>query len=90
MIYAGLFLSAFTSATVLPGSSEAVLLTLLTMGHGEPAALLAVATAGNVLGSVSIWVLGRFCAGLSGEAWESTSTWKSRPLTGGPTADRRV
>ena len=69
MIYAGLFLSAFTSATVLPGSSEAVLLALLTMGPGEPATLLLVATAGNVLGSVSIWVLGRFCAGLRDRAW---------------------
>ena len=69
MIYAGLFLSSFISATVLPGSSEAVLLALLAMGHGDPAALLAVATAGNVLGSVSIWVLGRFCAGLRDRPW---------------------
>lgn len=50
MIYAGLFLSAFASATLLPGSSEAALLALLVVGQGEPALLLAVATVGNVLG----------------------------------------
>jgi membrane protein YqaA with SNARE-associated domain len=69
MIYAGLFLSAFTSATVLPGSSEAVLLALLTMGHGDPAALLVAAIAGNVMGSFATWGLGRFCAGLRDRSW---------------------
>ena len=69
MVYAALFLSAFASATVLPGSFEAVLVALLTMGQGDPAALLAVATAGNVLSSVSIWALGLFCAGLRDRPW---------------------
>lgn len=57
--YLGLFASAFTSATLLPGSSEAALLTLLALGRGEIALLVAVATAGNVLGSLVNWVLGR-------------------------------
>ena len=37
--YAALFISAFTSATLLPGSSEVALLTLLAMGRGELAML---------------------------------------------------
>lgn len=59
-IYAGLFVSAFTSATLLPGSSEAALITLLALGRGEPLLLVIVASAGNVLGSCVNWLLGRF------------------------------
>ena len=69
VIYAGLFLSAFASATLLPGSSEAALLALLVVGQGEPALLLAVATVGNVLGSFANWLLGRFFAHLHDRAW---------------------
>lgn len=69
MIYAGLFLSAFTSATLLPGSSEAALLALLAIGQGDPALLLAVATVGNVLGSFANWVLGRFFSHLRNRSW---------------------
>jgi membrane protein YqaA with SNARE-associated domain len=67
--YATLFLSAFTSATLLPGSSEAALLTLLALGHGEPVTLVAVATAGNLLGSVVNWVLGRFLSAFRDYRW---------------------
>lgn len=56
--YAGLFVSALASATLIPGQSEAVLVALLLAGH-SPVMLLAVASAGNVLGSVVNWVLGR-------------------------------
>ena len=38
--YAALFASAFTSATLLPGSSEAMLLALLAGGHGAPPVLV--------------------------------------------------
>ncbi len=64
--YAALFASAFASATLLPGSSEAMLLALLATGHGTPPGLIAAATAGNVLGSVVNWTLGRLLAGLRG------------------------
>lgn len=67
--YAALFISAFTSATLLPGSSEAALLTLLALGRGEPATLVAVATAGNLLGSLVNWVLGRFFSALRHRRW---------------------
>jgi len=69
VIYAGLFLSAFTSATVLPGSSEAALLALLAAGKGDVAVLVAVATAGNVLGSVVNWILGRGFAAFRDKSW---------------------
>lgn len=57
--YALLCLSAFLSATLLPGSSEAVLLGLLSAGKGAPIALVAAATLGNVAGSLVNWILGR-------------------------------
>lgn len=69
MIYAGLFLSAFTSATLLPGSSEVALLALLARGQGDPALLVVVATVGNVLGSSVTWVLGRFFSHLRDRPW---------------------
>lgn len=56
--YAGLFLTAFVAATVLPMQSEAVLVGLLLADY--PAWLLVtVASIGNVLGSVVNWLLGR-------------------------------
>ena len=67
--YAALFASALTSATLLPGSSEAMLLALLANGHGAPLALIAVATAGNVLGSVVNWALGRLLSGMRSHRW---------------------
>lgn len=67
--YAALALSAFTSATLLPGSSEATLLTLLALERGEPLALVAVATSANVLGSLVNWVLGRFLAAFRDRRW---------------------
>jgi membrane protein YqaA with SNARE-associated domain len=73
-IYAGLFLSAFTSATLLPGSSEAALLALLATGRGEPVSLVVVATAGNVIGSSINWVLGRFFSTFRDKKWFPVTT----------------
>lgn len=57
--YALLFVSAFLSATLLPGSSEAVLLGLLSAAQGSALALIAVASIGNLAGALVNWVLGR-------------------------------
>jgi membrane protein YqaA with SNARE-associated domain len=57
-LYAGLFFSAFVSATLLPGQSEAVLAGLLLAGH-SPWTLLAVASVANILGSLVNWLVGR-------------------------------
>lgn len=67
--YLTLFLSAFGAATLLPGSSELVLSTLL-LDHPEAIwALLAVATIGNTLGSAVNWVLGRFLLHFQDRRW---------------------
>lgn len=66
--YGALFASAFLSATVLPGTSEAAVLALLANGYG-PAALLLVATAGNVAGSIGNWWLGRVALRFQDRRW---------------------
>ena len=55
-----LFLAAFIAATLLPGQSEAVLLALVFVGLHPVWLLVTVASAGNVLGSLVNWVMGRF------------------------------
>lgn len=67
--YAGLFGSAFLSATLLPGSSEVALLALLAIGRGDPVTLILVATVGNVLGSIVNWAMGRFLAHFRHRPW---------------------
>lgn len=57
--HAGLFLSAFGAATLLPLQSEAVLVALLLGGQYPVWSLLLVASLGNVLGSLVNWMLGR-------------------------------
>ncbi|WP_101340957.1 YqaA family protein [Cereibacter azotoformans] len=63
-----LALSAFASATLLPGSSEALLLTLLAAGHAA-GPLVAAATAGNLAGSLVNWALGRFLIRFRDRRW---------------------
>lgn len=58
-VYAGLFMTALAAATVLPMQSEAALVGLLLAGAQPPWLLIAVASVGNVLGSVINWLLGR-------------------------------
>ena len=67
--YGFLMVSAFLSATLLPGSSEAVLVGLLALGQGQPAFLLAAASFGNVAGAVVNWLLGRFFSHYGDRAW---------------------
>jgi membrane protein YqaA with SNARE-associated domain len=57
--FAGLFLSAFLSATILPAQSEAVLVALLVAKSHSVVLLLTAASLGNILGSVVNWLLGR-------------------------------
>ena len=67
--YAGLFVSAFVSATLFPGGSEALLVGLLVSGEYAVLGLLLVATAGNVLGSVVNWGLGRWVVHFQDRPW---------------------
>lgn len=58
MVLLILFLSAFGAATLLPLQSEAVLLGLLVNSSYSAFTLIAVASAGNILGSCVNWYLG--------------------------------
>ena len=54
-----LFVSSFLAATLLPGGSEAVLFGVLKMYPHQFWPALAVATAGNTLGGMSSYLIGR-------------------------------
>jgi membrane protein YqaA with SNARE-associated domain len=68
-VYGLLCLSAFLSATLLPGSSEAVLLGLLTSGQVNPAMLVLFASVGNVAGAMVNWGLGLFFENYKDKSW---------------------
>ena len=59
-LYFTLFASAFLSATLLPGSSEALLAGFIADGEANIYMLIGFATVGNVLGSMVNWVMGRY------------------------------
>ena len=55
---AALAASAFLSATILPGNSEAVLFAVLRAFPSQAIAALAIATVANTLGSMTSYALG--------------------------------
>ncbi|MGJ0484782.1 MAG: YqaA family protein [Methylomicrobium sp.] len=57
----GLFISAFVSATIAPGGSEAVLAYLIAEGR-QALPLVGIATLGNTLGAMTTWGLGVLAA----------------------------
>jgi membrane protein YqaA with SNARE-associated domain len=67
--YWGLFLAAFIAATLLPAQSELVLSGLLLAGKQPAWALIAVASVGNILGSVVNWLMGRYVHLFSDRHW---------------------
>ena len=67
--YFGLFLAALGAATLLPMQSETVLAGMLLSQAYPAAVLLSVATAGNVLGSILNWLLGRSIIRLRHKRW---------------------
>ncbi len=68
MGYSILFLSAFGAATILPFSSEIVFIGMLDQGYA-PFWIWLIATAGNSLGSVVNWILGRFLTRFESRRW---------------------
>jgi len=56
---AALFVLSFCASTLLPLGSEWLVVTLLLRGN-SPAAVVAVATVGNSLGSATNYVIGRY------------------------------
>lgn len=85
-VYGGLFAVAFLAATILPAQSEAVLGGLLLSEAYPAVVLLAVASAGNILGSTVNWLLGRGIARFRNRQWfpageaslERASRWYGR------------
>ena len=57
----GMFLSAFLAGSILPFSSEAIMVALLALG-GSPWLLLLTASAGNTLGGVRCYCVGRIAS----------------------------
>ncbi len=84
--YISLFVSAFTSATLLPGSSEALLLYLASTGDLAGGWLWCAATLGNSLGGGVNYLLGRFCLRWREHRWfpvkardlDRAETWFTR------------
>ncbi len=67
--YITLFLSGFLSATLLPGTSEIVLIAMLSQGVGESLFLVIAATIGNVMGSLVNWLLGKYLIRFMDSRW---------------------
>lgn len=67
--YGGLFLAAFAAATILPMQSEAALVGLILTEKYPTGLLVAVAGAGNVLGAVANWFLGRWIERFRDHPW---------------------
>jgi membrane protein YqaA with SNARE-associated domain len=65
----GVFMSAFLAATILPFSSEIVLTAFYAAGGGEAVTLWLVASAGNVLGALVNWWLGRYLLHWQDRKW---------------------
>jgi membrane protein YqaA with SNARE-associated domain len=80
--YLGLFLSALGAATLLPLQSETVLVALLLSGNYPLWALLAVASAGNVLGALLNWLLGRSIEHFRHRRWFPVSPRKLEQAQG--------
>jgi membrane protein YqaA with SNARE-associated domain len=67
--YSALFVASFLSATLFPFQSEAVLFGMLAAEHYEGWLLILMASAGNVLGSIVNWFLGRSFSRFEDRRW---------------------
>ena len=79
LTYGSLFGSSFLSATLLPGSSKAVLIALLISQKGSIYGLLLAASVGNTLGGLTNIILGRLMPPKGQGRWHDTAmTWLHR------------
>ncbi|SDU12721.1 YqaA family protein [Stappia sp. ES.058] len=69
ILMGSLFLGAFLAATLLPFSSEVMLIAALAAGDFPPSVVVATATAGNILGSALNWLVGRFLLSWQEHRW---------------------
>ncbi|WP_017349729.1 YqaA family protein [Pantoea sp. A4] len=76
---ASLFSSSFLSATLLPGSSEALLVTLLIAKQASVFALVTMASLGNTLGGLTNIIIGRLLPLKQQGRWHQKAiTWLNR------------
>ena len=68
-IYSALFVNAFVAATPVPLPSEPLLVGLIVSHAADPVWLLAVATAGNTLGTTINWAIGHGIARFRDRPW---------------------
>jgi len=79
LAYASLFGSSFLSATLLPGSSEALLIALVIAKKTSVYGLLLAASLGNTLGGLTNIFLGRLLPLKRQGRWHDTAmTWLHR------------
>ena len=67
--YVGLFLAALAAGSILPVPSEAALVAMILTSDDPAWIAVAVATLGNVTGSVINWFMGRGIERLRGTRW---------------------
>ena len=67
--YLGLFFSAFLSASILPFSSEVVLIGLLASENYSSSILWGMASLGNVAGACLNWWFGKFFLNWKDKSW---------------------
>ncbi|MCZ4060374.1 DedA family protein [Pantoea sp. LMR881] len=79
LAYASLFGSSFLSATLLPGSSEALLIALLMAQKASVYGLIVAASLGNTFGGLTNLLIGRLLPLKRQGRWHDTAmTWLNR------------
>ena len=68
-MYLSVFISAFLAAPIFPAQSEAILAYHLAVTPTALVGLVTIATAGNVLGAIVNWAMGRFLARYRDRPW---------------------
>ena len=68
-MFSSLFITAFLAATILPAQSEAVLAYHIASDKNQIYVAILVATAGNVLGAIVNWWLGKYLNQFQGRRW---------------------
>ena len=68
-VYSSLFISSFLSSTLLPGHSELTLTAFILIKKYPIINLIIFASAGNILGSILNWYLGRYLIKFRDRKW---------------------
>lgn len=79
LAYGSMFASSFLSATLLPGSSEVLLVGLLLSDHLSAVTLVVIAAVGNTLGGLTNVLIGRLLPFREWGRWHNTAAaWLQR------------